>query len=77
MPEAIQSALVRAIRTFVQVFLTAVGANAVEIVDLSTLQSVVGAAVAAALAIVWRGFFDELPMPSLKDPAPRITERRG
>lgn len=63
------SALIKAVRTFVQTFGWALAANATNIVDLPTAKAALVGAGAAAVAAVWR-LFDTTPLPSLVDPYP-------
>lgn len=69
MKEVAYSALIKAIRTFVQAFASTLVVSAVGIVDVSTARAVVLGAGAAALAAVWRAF-DTAPVPTLVDPYP-------
>ena len=63
------SALVKAVRTFIQAFGWTLAASAINIVDLTTAKAAIIAAGAAGVAAVWR-LFDTTPIPSLVDPYP-------
>lgn len=63
------SALIKAVRTFIQAFGPALAASSAGIVDLSTAKAALLAAGAAGVAAVWR-LIDTTDVPSLVDPAP-------
>lgn len=85
MSELIKSAIIRGIRTFVQVFLATLAISAVGVIDVSTGRAAVLGAVSFALAAAWRAILDPAPIPSLEDPTgvviagtqPPTTLRRG
>lgn len=70
LPLIIQSALVRAARSFLQGFGAALLASTASIVDLSTAKAALLGALYAAAAFAWRALLDPSPVPSLVDPAP-------
>lgn len=75
--ELIKSAMIRAIRTFVQTFLFTLSMSVANVVDLSTAKAVVLAAGSAALALAWRAFLDPMPVPTLADPYPTTSVPRA
>lgn len=68
MSDLVKSAIIRGVRTFIQVFLLSVSAAAVNIVDIPTAKAVVLAAGGFALAAAWRALLDPSPIPSAQDP---------
>jgi hypothetical protein len=76
----IQSAIYRALRTFVQVFLTVYLAGLAsipagdgslhDVLDLPLIEKALVAAIAAVLSFVHRAVLDPSPVPSMPDPVP-------
>jgi len=61
------SALVKAVRTFVQAFCGVMAVSVPADFSVPAWRAVVLAAAAAALAAAWRAGLDTLPVPSLVD----------
>lgn len=64
----INSALKRAVRTFIQVFVPGMFAGLVGVSDASALWVLALATSSAALAAAWRALWDPSSVPSLADP---------